>query len=423
MKFSVLLPAIILFCCNCSAQPSSNEPNANTFYSSEGSAMQDTFSGNTKPHTNSVQQSNSFIAKKNANTVTVNPSLWRGANLPLTVNEKLKTQLSQSHFDYAAKAGANVIRLSLYVDSNFSFLSQKNAVSNVNKVPFINKLKQAVAMANNANLKLIIDLHKNPGTRDGKIWLDKKYWDVITNLWYLLAKTFKDDSTIVAFDLMNEPNIKKVLPAGQGDAAKMFKGTWKVPDSWKGSAKDYFLLMKGITKAIREADANRWVIVEGFGYLGNPVNFNWMQPLEGYDKVIYSFHMYEPTGLTMLGTKSRVSKGKGEDVRPFNLSTDEKRIDKAFAPVLAFQKKYNVPIFVGEFGITDKAINGKDANGNSYNGACWLSTVIKKMDQYGWGWTYWDFWTKVRKPDSEQDPRYIILSAAMKGQPVDNYCK
>jgi hypothetical protein len=203
----------------------------------------------------------------------------------------------------------------------------------------------------------------------------------------------------------------------------MFNGNWSPPADWKNTPRDYNLQITNLIAAIRKIDPNRFVIVEGFGYLGNPVNFNWMKPIEGFDKIIYSFHMYVPTGLTMLGTKSSEMKGNDEKVQPFKMPEDESKIDKALAPVLAFQKKYSVPVYVGEFGITDKAITGKDANGNAYNGACWLNVVINKMNEYKWGWTYWDFWTDIRKPKSNDDPRYIILSDAMKGQPIPNYCK
>lgn len=356
----------------------------------------------------------------------VDPSTWKGVNMPLQINWKTKNSLSQKDFDYAAEAGANVIRLSVHADpeeNNYSkFLDIDSRVMESGKSQGLADLASAVDMAEKDGLKVIIDMHTMPGTKAGKIWNDSKYWDVLSSLWTAVAEKFKNNNAVVAFDLMNEPGIISAIQKGSGDIQKMFKGTWTPPPSWKGTARDYNLQITKLIATIRKTDPERYVIVEGFGYLGNPINFSWMQPIKGFDKIIYSFHMYVPTGLTMLGTASSDNKPGKQEIKPFLMPQDVTKIDKAFEPVLAFQKKYNVPIYVGEFGITDEAVFGKNASGQPYNGACWLATVIEKMNSYHWGWTYWDFWTEKRKPDSKDDPRYQILSAAMKGEKIKDYC-
>jgi aryl-phospho-beta-D-glucosidase BglC (GH1 family) len=377
-----------------------------------------------KNHSNSKKSS---LASVKSSVLEVDPGSWRGVNLPLQINWDTKNSLSQSDFDYAAAAGANVIRLSVHADNeaknHSKFINANGTIIDPGQNSGLADLSNAVGMAEKAGLKVIIDMHSVPGQKGGKIWMNAKYWNILSNIWVAVAEKFKGSSTVVAFDLMNEPGVVSSIQTGSGDVAKMFKGTWSPPQNWKGTARDYNLHIANLIRAIRKTDPDRYVIVEGFGYLGNPINFNWMKPVEGIDKIIYSFHMYIPTGLTMLGTKGSEKKGNDEKIQPFRMPQDEDKIDKAFAPVLAFQKKYNVPIFVGEFGVTDEAIFGKNENDLSYNGACWLSTVIKKMDENKWGWTYWDFWTDRRKPDSKEDPRYVILSAAMRGEPVKDYCR
>lgn len=361
----------------------------------------------------------------------IDPSTWRGVNLPLQIRWATRNSLSQADFDYAAAAGANVIRLSVHADpdgKNYTAFTDTNSKVLPGNNPGLADLELAVKMAQKAHLKVIIDMHTVPGTKGAKIWQDAEYWDDLTQIWVLIAKKFKDNETVVAFDLMNEPNVIGYIRSQNfvqkaSDEGKMLLGMWSPPDAWRNTPRDYNMQMAKMIGAIRDEDDDRYVIVEGFGLLGNPVNFTWMKPIAGFNKVIYSFHMYMPTDLTMLGTKGSIKKGNSDDVKPFNLQQDEAVLDKAFAPVLAFQKKYHVPIFVGEFGITTNAVFDNDASGKPYNGACWLSAVIQKMDKYGWGWTYWDFWTKIRKPESTTDPRYIILSAAMQGKPVPDYCK
>ena len=369
---------------------------------------------------------NNAFQKTKHNDINVDPSTWKGVNLPLLSQSQTEKNLSQADFDYAASAGANVIRLTVHADPNdkrcVPFTDNNGSVIEAERNMGISALKAAVNMAQNAHVKIIIDMHTTPGMSNGQIWMDESYWKTLTNIWTTIAQLFKNDSTVLAFDLMNEPNVHTTIERGSSDINRMFKGTWSPPANWKNTSKDYNLQIGNLISAIRKIDPNRYVIVEGFGYLGNPVNFNWMKPIEGFDKIVYSFHMYVPTGLTMLGTKGSEMKGKDAKAQPFKMPEDESKIDKALAPVLAFQKRYNVPIFVGEFGITDKAIIAKDGNGNSYNGACWLNVLINKMNEYKWGWTYWDFWTAIRKPKSNNDPRYVILTAAMKGQPIKDYC-
>lgn len=384
----------------------------------------------------SINKDNAAIKKHYRQDVygsEVDPSLWRGVNLPLALNSSRQNTLNQADFDYCARAGANVIRLSVHADDNdiqhVDFFDASGKILPADKSAGIAGLKTAVQMAKKANLKVIIDMHTSPGRKSGEIWTDQAYWDKLADIWEAVATAFKNDPTVVAFDLMNEPNIITYIKTqnfvSKGfDEGSMYAGTWSPPQAWKNTPRDYNLQITKLIGAIRDIDDNRYVIVEGFGNLGNPVNFNWMKPIEGFSRVIYSFHMYVPTGLTMLGTKGSKQKGDEDEVKAFSPAADESKIDKAFEPVIAFQKKYHVPIFVGEFGITDDAINGSDASGKPYNGACWLSLVIKKMQANNWGWAYWTFWANNEmKPKSDTDPRYVILSAAMKGETIPDYCK
>ncbi len=358
----------------------------------------------------------------------IDPSLWRGVNLQLIITNKGKS-LKQEDFDYAAECGANVIRLAVFAnpDNKFNtspFFDTNGSVLDSLKNNGLADLTTAINMAKKDNLKIIIDMHSMPGFKNGEIWTNPARWDQLTKLWCFIASHYKNNSTVLAFDLMNEPNILEAISANKAGLEKqMFQGKWNAPAEWRSTTKDYTFQMTNLISAIRKIDASRYLIVEGFGMKGNPVNFNWLKPITNYNNIVYSFHMYVPTDLTMLGTQGSEKRDKAETTTSFKMPQDEAVIDKAFAPVLAFQKKYNVPIYVGEFGVTDDGIFGKSADGTPYNAACWLGTVINKMDKYKWGWTYWDFWTGIRKPDSKQDPRYLILSAAMKGQPVNNYCK
>jgi len=355
--------------------------------------------------------------------VLEDPSTWRGVNLPLYFNKPVEGNLSQHDFDYAAEAGANIIRLNLFADLKDRrinhFTDEDGTILKENTG--MTELNNAVIWAHNAGLKILIDFHSMPGFANGEIWTSDKHWDVFASIWKLIATKLKDDPTVVAYDLMNEPNIVTYLN-DPGANKEMFQGSWSPPSRWKGTAGDYNLHIKKIIDDIRTIDPTRWIVIEGFGMLGNPTNFNWMKPVNLDDKhIIYSFHMYVPTSLTNIGTKEFINRNLvGE---PFDQATDMRKIDNALAPVIAFQKKYKVPIFVGEFGVTNDAIFKSDEHGTPYNGACWLNVIVNKINELKWGWTFWSFWVDIRKPQSKDDPRYLILQKAFTGETVTGYCK
>jgi len=367
---------------------------------------------------------------------TTDPSTWKGVALQLKfgagtgITDKV---LQQSDFDYAASAGANVVRLVIHADPyagrgnkpTSTFVDKGGNVIPAASSPGIADLKMAAAMAKKTGIKLIIDMHTAPHATTGEIFNDQAYWDTMVSIWREITASFKNNPNVIAFDLMNEPKILAWMRS-QGTNTEeiqkaMFARTWTPPKEWEGTPRDYNFEITKLIKAVRAIDPSRTVIVEGFGMLGNPSNFAWLKPIEGLDNVVYSAHIYEPARLVFIGMKHGNNKNaKGQK---FVYPDDKSLIDHAFAPVIAFQHKYNVPIYIGEFGISDGAIFDSNAAGQPYNGSCWMTTIVKMLDENHFGWTYWDFWHKGMFPDKTDDPRYIVLSAAMKHLEIPDYCK
>jgi len=358
---------------------------------------------------------------------TTDPTTWKGVNLPLKLHAKPGyPTLTQADFDRAAALGANVIRLNMHADPAETLMYSTFVDSNGNVIPAATSpgmadIKQAVAMAAKDHLKVILDFHTSPGTLNGDIWGNQADWVTLQKLWAMIAINYKNNPTVVAFDLMNEPTLLKGLTSEGVDIKPIYQamvnGTWTMPVSWTKTPKDYNFQMTYIINTIRSFDPNRTIVIEGFGQVGQPVNFTWMKPITGFNNIVYSFHMYIPQTLT------DITRPDDPNPAPFKYPADESQITNAFAPVLAFQQKYNVPIWVGEFGIEDPAIFQIDPTTKlPYNGACWVSSVMKAMDANHWGWTLWDLWTPGRIPVSAKDPRYVALTSDMKQGIVPDYC-
>ena len=60
---------------------------------------------------------------------------------------------------------------------------------------------------------------------------------------------------------------------------------------------------------------------------------------------------------------------------------DKATIEARLTPVRAFQRKYHVPIFVGEFGCARYAPGAEQ----------WLRDQMDLYEKYGWSWTYWAY--------------------------------
>lgn len=168
-----------------------------------------------------------------------------------------------------------------------------------------------VAWCNKYKIYVIIDMHGAPGGQTGaniddspkdlpELFIEQKYQNQLVNLWVKIAERYKDEPTVAAYDLLNEP-----LPVGTGSADK-YKHLL-VP------------LYERITSEIRKVDQKHMITLEGF---------NWSNDWSLFEKpfdsnVFYQFHYYCWS-------------------RPDNLNGIDGYINK--------RKELNSPVWVGETG-------------------------------------------------------------------------
>ena len=127
-------------------------------------------------------------------------------------------------------------------------------------------------------------------------------------------------------------------------------------------------------------------------------------------RMIYSIHYYKPQdSFTHQGvyfpdnvtTKEQARQYIGKTYPGLHGGTtwNKAKIEESMAPVIAFQKKYNVPIFAGEFSVVRWApvASAKE----------WLTDVIGIFEQNNWSWCYhafreWHGWDLEYKEGSEE---------------------
>lgn len=148
-------------------------------------------------------------------------------------------------------------------------------------------------------------------------------------------------------------------------------GSNEMPQAWPG-------LLKDIVKEIRRYDKTRFISVS-LGRGGLPVGFAGFKPIDD-PYIIYEAHMYTPHLFTHQGVGVRPLGDKYPGNIPWSSLNywDEDALKGAFESLVQFQKVYDIPVWIGEFGAVRWAEGGDE----------YLYDLIGIFDSNGWGWTY-----------------------------------
>ena len=182
-----------------------------------------------------------------------------------------------------------------------------------------------------------------------KVFYDGFWQDEFVWIWEYIAKRYKDEETIVMYDLMNEPN------AGDGSPKPLFLTT---------------------AKAIRAIDTEKELVYEP----GNESDYSSLQPFD-IPGILYSVHVYYPHALTHQGI---LSEGPPFVVSyPGNIENEywnAARLREHYRVIKRFADTYHVRIFVGEFGCVHFA-----PNNSAYH---YMKDCIEFFEEAGWDWIH-----------------------------------
>ncbi len=236
----------------------------------------------------------------------------------------------------------------------------------------MDRLKVIVSNATKSGVSVVLTLSELPGRRwrfkerDFRIWEDEKFQKEFINGWQQIAKSLKNESGIIGYDLMNEPYFRE----GQS------------------SSKLNELYSKTIA-AIREVDKDTPIVLQ-------PAQMGSLDALEDLSQfedanIIYSFHYYEPWVFFSKQKNGGKLKYPGQIPRwiqnekqgpldNWDASRHKMRLEKVkkWAEQRGL-KPYQ--IFIGEFGVW------KDAKGAER----YLKDVLSIFSDMGWPWTYYAF--------------------------------
>ncbi|MFA5337685.1 MAG: cellulase family glycosylhydrolase [Candidatus Omnitrophota bacterium] len=257
--------------------------------------------------------------------------------------------IKEEDFKNIAQMGANCIRLPF----NYRLIVN-------NHLDGLMYLKKAFNFANKYSLGIILDLHAAPGAQNcdwhsdssgrAMFWEKEKFRKEALNIWDELVSKFKDEPSLIGFDIINEP----VLEEKSTDILAEF--------------------YKEAIKRIKAIDKKHTIFLEGS---------LWAQRIDFLkdlieENVSISIHTYQPLDFTFNFVPFYKFPGKIS-----NEQWDKEKLEKYLEPYFLFSKNNKVPIFVGEFGINWR--------GGFWGELNWLENILETFDKFGFSYTYWTY--------------------------------
>lgn len=219
-------------------------------------------------------------------------------------------------------------------------------------------LRRAVDWCEKYGIRPILDLHATQGGQSGdwhcdnvfgeqvRLYSDRMCQKRFIALWQEIARRYKDDDMIAGYDLMNEP-----VCAGPFEIKALNR------------------LYRETVAAIREIDPDHIIFIEG--------NF-WSQDYSEIDppfapNLAISPHYYNPAGIRVGSWPMEIN----------GVTQDRARMEQDMDFRDEYMRKYDVPVWVGEFGVRRyESLSDKDLV---------LKDYIDCFESRGHSWCYWSF--------------------------------
>lgn len=303
-------------------------------------------------------------------TKGVNLTTWFQASSPRQIQF---SKYTKKDFQNIQSLGCDVIRLPINLHA------MTNGEPDYILDPlFLEFLDEVVDWTEELQLHLILDNH----TFDPATNTDPNIGPVLVKVWTQMAEHYKDRSEYLYYEVLNEPH-------GIADIA------------WAN-------IQESVINAIRTVDTGHYIVVGGAGW--NSYNNLDELPVYADDKLIYTFHFYDPFIFTHQGASwtdpSMVPLGGvpfpyGSSSMPatpnelkgtwlesaMNSYSSDGTVEKVKSLIdiaVDFKNQRNVPVFCGEFGVYIP-------NSNNNDRVFWYDVVRKYMEEKGVPWTMWDY--------------------------------
>lgn len=283
------------------------------------------------------------------------------------------TKYTRQDFEQIQSLGCDVVRLPI----NLHFMT--NGAPDYTLDPlFLNFLDEVADWAEELNMHLIFDNH----TFDPASDTDPAVGSILEKVWLQMAQHFKNRSDLIYYEILNEPH-------GISDAL------------WNAIQQD-------VVQTIRSVDNTHWIVIGGAGW-NSLYNLDDM-PVYNDDKLIYTFHFYEPFLFTHQGAgwtspslvplaampfpfnaaampalpPSLVGTWVADAFNNYANDGTVARVQQLLDIAIQFRDQRQVPIFCGEMGVYID-------NSNNDDRVYWYEAVRQYLEDHDISWTMWDY--------------------------------
>ncbi|WP_099468994.1 glycoside hydrolase family 5 protein [Konateibacter massiliensis] len=253
-----------------------------------------------------------------------------------------------SYFKVIKEAGFQTVRLPV----RFSDYVDKSSTDYILDETFMTQIDAYIDEALAQNLTLILDLHhftelmENPDSNR----------DCLIAIWEQLATRYKDYPATLVFELVNEPQ-------GSLDS-----------NQWNSMLAD-------LVKAIRAVDKTHYLIVGGVNY--NSIDSLSTLVLPADKRLIATVHYYEPNEVAFQGNEYHEGFQNLSGITWEGTAEEVSYLQNRLQTAKSWADQNNVPLFLGEFGISKTAPASTRVN--------WTAAVVREAEALDIDWGYWEF--------------------------------
>lgn len=263
--------------------------------------------------------------------------IWEGA-----VNAPFR----RSYFRLIREAGFNHVRINFFA---FKHMDAEGRVNPNVLATLDNVIEQSIA----SGLIPVIDEHdvdacqRTPKTCGPRI---KAFWSQISERY---ARRYQS----AIFEILNEPG------------GNMNRAEWNA-------------LALEVLRIVRSKDFRRTVIISALNS-DNPQNMQSVDLPADDRNIILTVHYYEPFLFTHQGAPWSSAEARKSEGTTWGTEADKQRVREDLAALNRWAKKQGRPLYLGEFGVYEKAGTAQRAE--------YVAFIARTAESMGWAWAYWQF--------------------------------
>jgi endoglucanase len=300
----------------------------------------------------------------------VNLTGWFQASGPRQVQY---TKYTRTDFENIKSLGFDVIRLPI----NLHFMTDGEPDYTLDPI-FLNYLEQVVTWAEELEIYLILDNH----TFSVSEATDPGVGNILNKVWSQMATAFRDRSGYLCYEVLNEPH-------------DISDALWNQ-------------IQQSVVETIRQTDTIHYIVIGPAGW--NSYSNLAAMPVYEDDKLIYTFHFYDPFLFTHQGASWVDPSMEGVENVPFPYNSETmpsmpgqyagtwvgslfssytqdgtvKKIRELIDIAVRFREQRGAALYCGEFGVYQP-------NSPEVDRVEWYKEVSTYLDSMNIAWTTWDY--------------------------------